>query len=250
MDLEEVKQTQTWNLYEKGRNYNRLVHLYTDTDRNYRMYNGDQWAGAKLGNIEPVQLNIIKPIVRYKVGIINSNLYIPVYSADNFDNNEFKDVAVKTCELLNKYALKVWEKDNMDYKVRSVSKRSAINDEGIFYVDYNEELNMPVNEIIAKNDIYYGNENDSDIQRQPYIIIKKRMPIIEVIKLAQRYNVSDKDINYIIGDNDTFEESGESAKEEIDDMCTVLTKLYKEKGTVHFSRSTRYVDIQKTLILD
>ena len=98
MDLEELKQTQIWDLYERGRDYNRLKKLYLDTDRNYRMYNGNQWEGLKISGIEPIQLNIIKPIVKYKVGIINNNLYQPVYSAENFENKDFKEVAIKTCE--------------------------------------------------------------------------------------------------------------------------------------------------------
>ena len=63
MNLEELEKTDVWQLYEKGRNYNRQKKLYTDTDINYRMYNGNQWAGLKIKGIEPVQLNIIKPIV-------------------------------------------------------------------------------------------------------------------------------------------------------------------------------------------
>ena len=245
MDLEELKQTQIWDLYERGRNYNRLKNLYSDTDRNYRMYNGNQWEGLKISGIEPIQLNIIKPIVKYKVGIINNNLYQPVYSAENFENKDFKEVAIKTCELLNKLASKVWEKDNMDYKTRSMSTNSAINDECPIYVDYDEENNMPANEILSKNDVLYGNENDSDIQNQPYILIKHRKPVINVVEMARSEGVSEEKIQYIIGDNDTFEEPGDDSKEEKDDMVTVITKLYKENGTVHFSQATRYCDIKE-----
>lgn len=245
MDLEELKQTQIWDLYERGRNYNRLKNLYSDTDRNYRMYNGNQWEGLKISGIEPIQLNIIKPIVKYKVSIINNNLYQPVYSAENFENKDFKEVAIKTCELLNKLANKVWEKDNMDYKIRSICKNSAINDECPIYVDYDEENNMPVNEILSKNDVLYGNENDSDIQNQPYILIKHRKPVINVVEMARSEGVSEEKIQYIIGDNDTFEEPGDDSKEEKDDMVTVITKLYKENGTIHFSQATQYCDLKK-----
>ena len=245
MDLNELKETDIWELYEKGRNYNRLKNLYSDTDKNYRMYNGNQWEGLKISGIEPIQLNIIKPIVKYKVGIINNNLYQPVYSAENFENKDFKEVAIKTCELLNKLASKVWEKDNMDYKTRSMSKNSAINDECPIYVYYDEENNMPVNEILSKNDVLYGNENDSDIQNQPYILIKHRKPVINVIEMARSEGVSEEKIQYIIGDNDTFEEPGDDSKEEKDDMVTIITKLYKENGTVHFSQATRYCDIKE-----
>lgn len=104
---------------------------------------------------------------------------------------------------------------------------------------------MPVNEIIKKNDIYYGNENDDDIQSQPYILLRKRMPVVNAIDLALAEGLSKEKTNCIIGDNDTFEESGEAAKIELDDMVTVVYKMYKKKGTVHFSISTRWVDIVK-----
>ena len=38
MDLEEIKETEAWELYEKGRNFLRLRNVYNDTDKNYRMY--------------------------------------------------------------------------------------------------------------------------------------------------------------------------------------------------------------------
>ena len=245
MDLDELQKTEIWQLYEKGRNYNRLKNVYTDTDKNYRMYNGNQWDGVKLSGIEPIQLNIIKPIVKYKVGVINNNLYLPVYSSENFDNNEFKEVAKKTCELLNKLANKVWEKDSMDLKVRAISKHAAINDECPIYVTYNDELDLPSHEILSKNDIYYGNENDSDIQSQPYILIKQRKPLINVIESARKEGVSDEKIRYIISDTDSYEEAGEDAKKEVDNMCTLITKLYRKDGTVHFSQSTQYCDIKE-----
>lgn len=245
MNIEELVTTDIWNLYERGRNYNRMLNVYSDTDRNYRMYNGNQWEGLKISGIEPIQLNIIKPIVKYKVGVINSNYYLPVFSAENFDNKDFKDVANKTCELLNKLAAKVWEKDSMDYKTRFMSKHSAINDECPIYVTYDNDTNTPINEILSKNDIYYGNENDSDIQNQPYILIKQRKPIINVIKMAKKEEVPEEKLKYIIGDNDTFEEAGDNSKDEIDDMCTIITKIYKKDGTVHFSQATRFCDIKE-----
>ena len=245
MDNEEIKQTPTWALYEKGRNYHRLTGIYVDTDRNYRMYNGNQWGKAKLGDVEPVQKNFIKPIVKYKVAVIHDNLYAIVYSSQNYENSEFRKQAEKICEMLNNKAAKIWEKDKMDFKGRRVTKDGAINDEGIIYVDYDEDNQMPLNEIIKKNDIYYGNENDDDIQSQPYILIRKRIPVSNAIDMARKEGVSEEKIKFIIGDNDNFEESGEASKIELDNMVTLITKMYKKDGTVHFSKSTRWVELKK-----
>lgn len=244
MDLTDIKQTEIWTLYEKGRNYHRRVGIYKDTDRNYRMYNGNQWEGAKLGEgVEPVQKNFIKPIVKYKVSVIHDNLYAIHYSSQNYQNKAFRQQAEKICDMLNGYASKIWEKDKMDFKGRKVTKDSAINDEGIIYVDFDQEKMMPVNEVIKKNDIYYGNENEEDIQLQPYILLRKRMSVLGAQELAFSKGVSESEIKLIVGDTDTHEESGEAAKEELENNVTVIYKLYKKDGTVRCSIATRCCDI-------
>lgn len=243
MNTEEIIETPIWSLYEKGRNYHRRVGIYTDTDRNYRFYNGNQWEGAKLGDVEPVQKNFIKPIVKYKISVIHDNLYAIVYSSQNYENQAFRKTAERYCDMLNGYASRVWERDKMDFKGRRITKDSAINDEGIIYVNFDREKMYPVNEIVKKNDIYYGDENNDEIQEQPYILIRKRMSVANAIELALNEGMSEDKIDYIIGDNDTFEESGEAAKIELDNRVTIVYKLYKKNGTVHFSIATRWVDI-------
>ena len=243
MTKEEIIETSIWQLYEKGRNYHRRIGIYTDTDRNYRMYNGNQWEGAKLGDVEPVQKNFIKPIVKYKISVIHDNLYAINYSSQNFTNREFAKVSERYCDMLNRYAHRVWEQDKMDFKGRRITKDAAINDEGVMFVSFDEEEMKPINEIVKKNDIYYGNENDDEIQDQPYILIRRRMPVANAIDFALANGMSEADIDLIVGDNDTFEESGEAAKEELDDAVTLVYKLYKKDDTVHYSISTRWVDI-------
>ncbi len=243
LTIDAIKETPIWQLYEKGRNYHRRTGLYTDTDRNYRFYNGDQWGGAKLGDVEGVQKNFIKPIVKYKVSVIHDNLYAVNYSSQNYENRQFQKEASRYCDLLNGYIHRLWENDKMDFKGRRITKDAAINDEGIIYVNFDREKMTPVHEIIKKNDIYYGNENDDDIQSQPYILIRKRMPVSNAIEFALSQGMSESKKEFIIGDTDNFEESGEAAKIELDNMATVVYKMYKKDGTVHYSVATRWADI-------
>lgn len=250
MNKQEIAYTPIWALYEKGRNYHRRTNVYTDTDRNYRFYNGNQWDGAKLGDVEPIQKNFIKPIVKYKVSVIHDNLYAINYSSQNYEDQEFLKTSVRVCDMLNGYAAKAWEKDKMDFKGRRITKDSAINDEGIIYVDFDKEKMLPVNEIIKKNDIYYGNENDDDIQNQPYILIRRRMPVVNAIELGLSYGMSENLKELIVGDNDNFEESGEAAKIELDNMVTLIYKMYKTHGTVKVSIASRFVNIAEDIDLE
>lgn len=245
MDLEEIKKTDIWELYEKGLSYLRMMNVFSDTDLNYRMYNGNQWEGAKIDGIEQAQYNFIETIVNYKVSTINQNLYAMHFSSENFEQREFRKNAEKVCELLDKKASKVWEKDQLDQKIRILSKDAAINDEGIIYCYYDEETQSPINEVENKNNIQYGNEQCSDIQKQPYILISQRKPISELQEIAKKLGVSNEDILLIRGDNDTQEQTGVDSKLEKDDMCTLITKMWKEKGTVWSSSSTKYVVIEK-----
>jgi hypothetical protein len=243
VDIKDIQETEVWRLFEKGRNYHRMRNIYTDTDRNYRFYNGNQWEGAKLDGVEALQKNFIKPIVKYKVSVIHDNLYGIVYSSENFESREFQKESAKYCDMLNRYAARVWEKDKMDFKGRRITKDAAINDEGILYVDFDKEKMIPVNEIVKKNDFYLGNENDDDIQSQPYILIRKRMPQSNAIEFARGYGVGEENLKYIVGDKDNFEESGDDAKFEVDDMVSIIFKMYKKDGLVSFSVATKWLDI-------
>ena len=245
MDLEEIKETDVWNLYSQAQMYARQTNIYESTDKNFRMYNGDQWAGLKLKGIEPVQLNFIKPIINYKVGAISQNLWAIHYSAENIDIPEFVETARKTCELLNKKVAKIWEATYMDYMVRQICKNAAINGECPIYINFNENKNMPEIEVLNKTDIYFGNENHSDIQKQPYILLKKRMPVSLAKVLAEENGASKQEIQYILGDQETFEEAGDFAKEEKDNMVTVVWKLWKENKNVYMSIATRYCNIKE-----
>lgn len=243
MDIKEIQETPIWGLYEIGCNYHRRVGIYTDSKRNYRFYNGDQWEGAKLGDVEPVQKNFIKPIVKYKCSVIHDNLYAIIYSSQNYENPSFRPEAERYCEMLNAYASRVWEKDKLDFKLRRITKDAAIVGEGIFYIDFDKEEMMPKNEIIDQVDIYYGDENCDDIQEQPYILIRKRMPQSKAIEFALNHGMSEEKVDLIIGDNDTFETAADSSEVEVDDQVTIVYKFYKKDGTVHYSIATRWATI-------
>ena len=83
MDREELQQTDIWTLFQQGQDYARMIDIFNKTDLNFRMFNGDQNEGLIVEGIEKLELNYIKPIVRYKVGVVISNNWAINYSSEN-----------------------------------------------------------------------------------------------------------------------------------------------------------------------
>ena len=242
---EEENVTQVWKDYQKGVMFNRTKNLYANTEKNYNFYYGMQWEGAKLGDIQPVVFNIIKPIVKYKLGVIYQNHYEIVFNPNIYETQQEGFLLQEICKILNRHIAKVWELQQADKKVREASKDACINDEGIVHTYFDDEI---VTEVIDKNNIYYGNENSPDIQSQPYIIISYRLPVTEVRQQAERLGVSEENINLILPDGETQEQAGYNGiTDEVNPMCLVLLKYYKKNGKVFYTKGTRTVELEKEI---
>lgn len=242
-EMENFK-TEEWKLYEKGKNYNQTMGIYKDTEDNYDFYHGKQWKGAKLGNIQPITLNIIRPTVKYKVGVLNSNSYQIVFNPNAYESFTEEQNIEEVCKVLNRYSNKIWEIEQVDKKVREILKDACINSEGIAHA-YEEDERIKI-EVIDKTNVYYGNENDSDIQSQPYILISYRRTVDSVKEEARRNNISEEEVEKITSDSDYEEQSGRDKRiEEISPMCLVLLKYYKKNGTIWVKKSTKNATIME-----
>ena len=242
--IEDENITDVWRDYEKGKMFNRTHNLYEDTEKNYNFYHGNQWEGAKLGDIQPIVFNIIKPIVKYKLGVITQNHYEIVFNPNVYDTVEEGQKLEELCKVLNSHIAKVWELQKADQKVREASKDACINAEGIVHTYFEDEV---VAELIDKNNIYYGNENDSNIQSQPYIIITYRLPVSQVREMAEKKGISAEKRELILPDGETLEQAGyRSLSDEVNDMCLVLLKYYrKDDGKVYYTKATKCVELEK-----
>lgn len=248
---EENKITGIWNLYEIGKEYNNMHGLYSEGRENYNFYNGNQWEGLKrpLKSSDPIVLNIIKPIIKYKTNIVNQNAYSIVFNPNTYETLDELETLKNVTKGLNQFVMRMWEKSQSGKKVKNIVRNSAINSEAIIHFFSDGEI---INsEEIDKNNIYYGNESESDIEKQPYILVTFRKPVEDVKTLARKYKEEGKnkltnaDINKIVADQDTLEQQGnEYMTQEISPMCLVVMKFKRnEKGTINVSASTRLVDI-------
>ena len=253
MKKKEQNITTVWEEYQKGVDYNYQQQLYEKSKRNYNFYLGNQWEGAKLSGIQPITLNIIKSIVKYKVGVVKTNTYQIYFNSETCETQEEKEKVEDICNMLNKYANRLWEKNKLNKVVRSCINDACIDNEGIvyFYADPDPDSNNIFCEQVNRTNIYYGNENDDDIQNQPYIIISFRRTVGEVKKEARDNGISEKEIDLIVEDQDIEEQSGRDKRtNEISPMCLVLLKLYKKDGKVWAKKCTKLATVMKDSCLE
>ncbi len=245
-DNEEV--TSVWKDFEKGRMYNRMKKVYTDTDINYDYYYGNQAKYLNIGKETPVILNIIKSIVKYKLGVVNSNAYAIVYNPNFYNAEDEGKLLEELCKVLSKHSNKVWELQQVGSKIKECVKDACINDEGILHNYFDIEKQEVIAEVIDKNNIYYGNENDDDIQLQPYIIISYRKPVTQVKDEARLLGISEDKIELITQDGETLEQAGyNSVTDEVNPMCLVLLKYYKKNSKIYYTKAVKAVELEKDI---
>lgn len=245
--------TTVWQEYERGKDYNYQQQLYEKSRKNYDFYLGKQWGNTKLEGMQPITLNIIKSIVKYKVGVVKTNSYQIYFNSDTYENEEQRKNLQDICDMLNRYANRLWEKNKVNKIVRDCVDDACIDNEGIvyFYADPDENSNNILCEQVDRTNIYYGNENDDDIQSQPYIIISFRRTVEEVKKEAKANNIDKDEIELIKEDQDIEEQSGSELRTtEIVPMCLVLLKLYKKDGMIWAKKCTKLATVMKDTCLD
>ena len=245
MKYEDENITSVWRDFEKGRMYNRSKKLYTDTEQNYDFYYGNQTRYLNIGNETPITLNIVKSIVKYKLGVVNSNAYAIVYNPNFYGAKDENQVLQSLCDALSKHSNQIWELQQVGSKIREALKDACINDEGILHSYFDINKQQIITEVIDKNNIYYGNENDSDIQSQPYIIISYRKPVTQVREEARAREISEDKIELINSDGETLEQAGyKGVTDEVNPMCLVLLKYYKKNGKVYYTRAVKAVELE------
>ena len=119
---EEIKTTDSWQLYEKGKNYNNLNNVYTEGKENYDYYHGKQWEGLKRPkqSSEPIVLNIVKPIIKYKTNIVNQNDYAIVFNPNTYEDEQELEMLQSETKGLNQFVMKMWEKSQSGKKVKNI----------------------------------------------------------------------------------------------------------------------------------
>ena len=247
----EVGPTEIWQKYQAGVDQHRKKDLYRRDERCWHFYNGDQWYGMPQGKEALPSENIIKPILKYKIALVATTDTTVVFSSMQEDEQ-----LQQVCKELNRFAGMCWEHAGMDSVKWQIVKAAAITGDSYLYTwDDRPESEAVAQDrtprvevrMIERSAVYLGDEQEQDIQRQPWIIIAERRPVGELRKLARANGVEEERIESIVSDGGTDNLINQTTADEVDTgdgKCTSLVYFCLaddgEGGRVlEFGRSTR-----------
>lgn len=151
-------------------------------------------------------------------------------------------------DALGAHAKTIWERAQMDMLNQTGARKAWISGTYVLYCPFDANLKTglygkdgetPIKGDIAPElldiaNVYFGNPAETDVQKQPYIIIAQRKGIRDIARLAKLHNATAEAIEKIVADGDTGYEAGNIDEDTISKKATLLTKFwreYKEDGS-------------------
>lgn len=236
--------TQLWKDYQRGMDYLNNINLFSKAESCYNFVNGDQWKGLKYGAERPPQLNILLPMMKSSTALVGQNNMVINYLTMNYGAGRKRLIDI--CSLLNENAVRLWEKLKMDKYVWDILQEAYISGDSFmyFYDDETAEEGKILSEMLDTTNIMFGDEQQQDIQKQPYILVVQRKNVEEIKAFARKNGVSEDDVANIRSDEDTQLQINGQLEVKNDSKLTFISKLFKKDGGVFIVRATKDVIIQ------
>lgn len=249
--------TEEWELYEKGKEYNYSINLYETVNTNERFFRGDQWDNLNSGGLPTPVFNIFKRIIGYFTSSIMQTQIKMRYSfsSPGGGSGYGEDEAAIASEKLNRIADARWEKNKMNDLLASALTDAAVSGDAVCYTYWDSEVKtgQPFtgdfkSVLIDNTNVFFGDPNSKNIQKQPYILIAQRETVSDLIAQAEKNGIPADEREKIIPDSETAEQSGDMARKELENTkCISLIKLWKDsEGRVLYRKSVRNAIIRDT----
>ena len=239
-----------WKQYCAGLDFNNKLRLVENVTNNENFFIGRQWEGVQANGLPTPVFNILKQIVLHQVATITSdNFTISATPLRASANDKRLEMASQVVNSELRALFKVNKLPNLS---RIMMRNAAVDGDGCMFTYFDPDAPTGLDgirgaiktEIIDNTRVLFGNPNSRNVQSQPYIIIWKRRQIDDVKDEARANGLSEEEIQNISADTDDNNSRMDSY---VDDKCTVLTKLWRDKktGTIWGCEVTKGAVIRK-----
>ena len=231
---------QIWREYEEGCALLSRDGFYDRTEECQYFYAGDQWRYLPTDGERLPVYNMIDPIVKYKTAVVAQNNLTVNYSFDLSDRPELAELGREAASLLNQNARLLWEQNQMDQKCWEVVEDGCIT--GASYLYFYMQGGRLKGELLDGANLIFADEQEQDINAQPYILVVRRRSVRELRAEAEARGLPAEEIEKIMPDSEWTGQTGSLGLEnnlEENRKCISILKFYKKNGTVCFVESTR-----------
>ena len=239
-----------WKQYCAGLDFNNKLRLVENVANNENFFIGKQWEGVISNGLPTPVFNILKQIVLHQVATITSdNFTISATPLRASANDKRLEMASQVVNSELRALFKVNKLPNLS---RIMMRNAAVDGDGCMFTYFDPDAPTGLDgikgaiktEIIDNTRVLFGNPNSRNVQSQPYIIIWKRRQIDDVKDEARANGLSEEELQNISADTDDNNSRMDSY---VDDKCTVLTKLWRDKktGTIWGCEVTKGAVIRK-----
>lgn len=242
--------------YKDGLSYLRKMGFLDKWPEYERFKSGDQWpaATARTKSLPRPVFNLIKMIETHKVANVMSEQINMLFSREEADETQGQE---DIGDLFSRYSAATWEnikQDDINEEALDIAANTGTVAVHYYYdMSIKGGVQMPYigemqGEVIDPINIFFGNEQQRNVQRQPYIIISSRESVKSVRDYARGNGMSKDMVSQIKPDKDTQDEGYDMAKTEVADSgkVTVITRYWKGNGgKIMFSKASSGMTIKK-----
>ncbi len=243
---------QIWREYREGTALLTRDGFYERSEECQQFYGGDQWRYLPTDGERLPVYNIIEPIVKYKTAVVAQNHLAVNYSFDTTDRPQLSGICRQAEQLLNQNARLLWEQSRMDQKCWEVVEDGCVT--GASYLYFYMQNGTLRSEVLDGVNLIFGDEQEEDLNDQPYLLIVRRRPVEQIRKEAAANGIPEEEILQITPDNDQICQSGKANRQESTlegaRKCTSILKFYKKDGNVCFLQATRHCVYHPETVLE
>lgn len=238
-----------WNCYEKGLLFYEQINLPETVKSNRNFFIGKQWEGVQANGLPTPVFNILKRTCGFTVATISSDDL--KLNATTLENSAGKEELQTLVNAVNDECAALMEHNEVPALARELARAAAVDGSGCLYSWWDPDV--PVGngvmgavktELVAVENVIFGDPNDRDVQDQPYIQIASRVTVREAKKRAKASGSGDW--RQITADSDDAQ-TMDSVKQSNDDKVTLLLTLWRddESGEIWAMESTQTIVVRK-----
>lgn len=223
-----------WKEYAKCQGFNTQIDLDDTVEENENFFIGKQWEGVVSNGLPTPIFNFLKRVTLFQVASITSD-NLKVHASPLVPTRDMQ----RTADILNQEFVSLFEHNKISIRSREFMRNAAVDGDGCFYTYWDAAAETRqaakgaiVTEVLENTRVYFGNANERNPQKQPYILIEKQMLVDDVKELVK-------------DDPDSIQPDAGDGKFYTGDKVTVLLKLFRKDGTIHAYECTKNVTVRK-----